>query len=118
MVRNKLSQKEATSIVTAQLFSILYYACCVWLTPSLNKKVLCTIERLHFRALRLILRDYRQKISREVVTSKTNRLPPGKQSKFALASLFFNIYNHGQPSSLIQQMSTNLYCKRRKQGFI
>jgi len=36
MVRNKLTEKQATTIVTAQIFSILYYACCVWLTPSLN----------------------------------------------------------------------------------
>jgi len=49
MVRNKLSQQEATSVVTAQLFSVLYYACCVWLTPSMKKKYSallkdCTIE--------------------------------------------------------------------------
>jgi len=116
MVRNKLSQKEATSVVTAQVFSVLYYACCVWLTPSINKKVLGTVEKLHYRALRLIVRDYRQKLSREVVTTKTNRLPPDKWSKFSLASLFLNGYS--QRSPITQRMSENFYSKRRSQGFL
>jgi len=76
IVRNKLTEKQTTSIVTAQIFSILYYACSVWLTPSLNKKTLCSVESLHYRALRLIVRDYRQRLSRQVVTERTKRLPP------------------------------------------
>jgi len=48
MIRNKLSIKQTTSIVTAQVLSLLYYACSVWLTPSINKKSMRTIESLHF----------------------------------------------------------------------
>jgi len=118
MVRKKLNKGDAIKIVTAQLFSVLYYACCVWLTPSLCKKQLCTIESLHYKALRLILRDYRQKISRDVVTRETKRLPPDKWAKLALASLFINGYNTNTPSSLIQQWSSNFYSKRRKPGHL
>jgi len=118
IIRNKLTEKQATTIVTAQIFSILYYACCVWLTPSLNKKILGTVESLHYRALRLIIRDYRQKISREVITRRTKRLPPYKWSKFALASLYLNMYGRKEPLSLLEQMTTNTYVKRRKPGHI
>jgi len=38
MVWKKLNKAEAIRIVNAQLFSVLYYACCVWLTPALGKK--------------------------------------------------------------------------------
>jgi len=48
MIRNKLSVKQSTSIVTAQVLSLLYYACSVWLTPTINRKSLRTIESLHF----------------------------------------------------------------------
>jgi len=78
MIRKKLNKTEAVSIVTAQLFSVLYYACCVWLTPSLIKKQLGIIKSLHYKALRLVLCDYRQRISRETVTLETKRLPPDK----------------------------------------
>jgi len=117
IVRNKLNKAQATNVVTAQIFSVLYYACCVWLTPVLGKKNLNTIARLHYRALRLILRDYRQKISREIVTSQTKRLPPDKLSRFVLASLFLNAYNNQKPASLVHQLSSNFYSKRRKPGF-
>jgi len=117
IVWNKLNKSQATSVVTAQIFSILYYACCVWLTPVLNKKNLNTIEGLHFRALRLILRDYRQRISRDLITSQTKRLPPDKWSKFVLASLFLNAFNQNKPASLIHQLSCNFYSKRRMPGF-
>lgn len=117
IIRNKLNMHQATSVVTTQIFSILYYACCVWLTPLLNKKHLNTVEGLHFRALRLILRDYRQRISRDIITCQTKRLPPDKWSRFVLASLFINAKNQNKPASLIHQLSCNFYGKRRMPGF-
>jgi len=60
LIRNKLTQEPSTMVVTSQIFSILYYSCPVWLTPALNRKCLKTVENLHFRALCLIICDYRQ----------------------------------------------------------
>jgi len=117
MIRNKLSQNQATKVVTAQIFSILYYACAVWLTPSISKKNLGRIESMHFKSLRLILKDYRQRISREVITEKTKRLPPDKWMKYTMASVFMNMYYSKQPKRLLEDMTTNLYSKRRKEGF-
>jgi len=114
MIRNKLTPKQATSVVTAQIFSVLYYACCVWLTPVLSKKCLNTIEGLHFKSLRLILENYRQRVSRDLITIKTRRLSPKKWSKFSLASLFLNNYNRKQPATLLEQFTKNFYEKRRK----
>jgi len=73
---------------------------------------------LHFKTLRVVLRDYKHRISREVVSVQTQRLPPDKWSKFALSSLFINCYNSDQTSSIIQHMSSNFYSRRRKPGFI
>jgi len=118
MVRNKLTESQTTTVVTAQIFSILYYACCVWLTPTLNKKLLGSIESLHYRALRLIIRDFRNKVSRDDVTKRTKRLPPDKWAKFALSSLFLNMYGSGGPLSSLERISRNTYQKRRKPGFM
>jgi len=118
VIRKKLTKREAITVVTAQVFSLLYYACCVWLTPAINKKTLKTVESLHFKTLRLVLKDYKNRISRENVSLETQRLPPDKWSKFALASLFINCYNFDQYSSLVQRLSCNFYSKRRKPGFL
>jgi len=118
VIRKKLTKREAITVVTAQVFSLLYYACCVWLTPAINKKTLKTVESLHFKTLRLVLKDYKNRISRENVSLETQRLPPDKWSKFALASLFINCYNFDQYSSLVRRLSCNFYSKRRKPGFL
>jgi len=55
---------------------ILYYGSPVWLTPATGAAVLADVEKLHFKALRIVTRDYRQRTSREVITKKTQRLPP------------------------------------------
>jgi len=84
IIRNKLTEKQATSIVAAQIFLILFYACCIWLAPSLNRKTFGIVESLHYRALHQIICDCRQKVSREVITKRTKCLPPDKWTKFAL----------------------------------
>jgi len=118
MVRNKLTQAQATKVVTAQVFSILYYACAVWFTPTLGSNLKKTINSLHYRSLRLIIRDYRQKVSRDDVTERTKRLPPDKWSKFVLASLFMNMFATNQPSSLLQKISLNTFTQGRKPGLL
>jgi len=117
MIRNKLNQRQTTKIVTAQNFSILYYACAVWLTPSISKKNLGRIESLHFRSLRLILKDYRQWISRNIITETTKRLPPDKWMKYTMSSVFLNMFHSQQPKPLLDNMMTNFYTKRRKEGY-
>jgi len=118
MVRSKLTQAQTTKVVTAQVFSILYYACAVWLTPSLGSNLKKTVNSLHFRSLRLIIRDYRQKVSRTDITLRTNRLPPDKWSKFVLASLYMNMYATNQPKTLLQAMSLNTFTQGRKPGLL
>jgi len=118
MIRNKLDQKQTTKIVTAQVFSILYYACTVWLTPSINKKNLARVESLHYRSLRLIIKDYRQRISRELITERTKRLPPDKWMRYSMASVFLNMYYNGQPRTLLADIMSNMYSKRRKEGHL
>jgi len=118
MVRNKLTQAQTTKVVTAQVFSILYYACAVWLTPSLGSDLNKTVNSLHYRSLRLIIRDYRQKVSQTDITLRTKRFPPDKWSKFVLASLFMNMYAANQPSTLLQAMSLNTFTQGRRPGLV
>jgi len=60
--------------------SILYYASHAWLTPSLGRHEMDDLERIHFRTLHvlvvLVVRDYRQWMNRDLISVKTNRLPP------------------------------------------
>jgi len=114
LIRRKLTRKQAITVVTAQALSILYYASIVWLTPHISKKQEGRVESLHYRSMRLVIKDYRQRIGREIVDSSTSRLPPKLWCHYTACSFFMNLRRTGQPRSLLENMSANLYEKGRQ----
>lgn len=118
IIRRKLTLKQATAVVTSQALSILYYASCAWLTPSLGKKEMNAVESIHFKSLRIIMRDYRQRMSREYISEKTNRLPPRLWCRFACASFLMKMWYSGYPALLKLSAFSNTYTKARYPGLI
>jgi len=58
----------------------------VQLTPLLGRSEMDYLERIHFRALHVVVRDCKQRMNRDLISVKTNRLPPKLWSKFSCAS--------------------------------
>jgi len=116
IIRRKLNFKQTLVIVTSQALSVLYYASVVWLTPHIAKTLLKLVERMHYRCVRLIVRDYRQRVSREVIDKATKRLPPNLWAKYAGCSMMMNLRMQGQPIRMLTDLNTNLYTKGRKEG--
>lgn len=115
----KTERKAIThSIVTAQVFSFLYYASPVWFTPSISKEVMKDVESLHFKALRMVTLDYKKRRSREWITNRTQRLPPNLWLRFAAASLLMKIWSTGTPIRLRSMAFANSYAKNRKEGLL
>jgi len=48
----------------------------VCLTPAVNRAVVKEVEKLHFKALQVVVFDYKQRLSRNTISCKTQRLPP------------------------------------------
>lgn len=63
MVRDKFTEIQAKNLVTAQALSVLYYGSVAWLTPTLLGDRLRRLESIHYRCLRVIVKDYRQRIN-------------------------------------------------------
>jgi len=116
LIRRKLDAKQTLMVVTAQALSILYYGAIVWLTPALSKALIKQVEGLHYRCVRLVLRDYRQRISRAIIDKATKRLPPLKWSEYAACNFYINAKNQGGPERLLASVSENLYAKSRFPG--
>lgn len=74
IIRRKLTLKRATTIITAQALSIMYYAFSAWLTPSLGRKEIDDFEKIHFKALRVVVRDYKQRMNREIMSIYDGRV--------------------------------------------
>lgn len=118
IIRRKLTFKQAVTLVTAQVLSIVYYASSAWLTPAIGKKELAELEKIHFKALRVVVRDHRQRMSRDLISTKTNRLTPRIWCKFACASALMNIWMSGNPTTLRDTAFQNTYTNERHVGLI
>jgi len=116
LIRRKLNLKQAINVVTAQALSILYYASPSWLTPNIGKRELIDIERIHFKALRVAVCDYRQRLSRDTISVRTNRLPPRLWCQFAASTVFMKLWYQNRPLDLKQSIFTNTYTKTRFPG--
>jgi len=116
LLRRKLTKAQCITICTAQLLSILYYGAAVWMTPHLCAKAWKKIESIHYKALRLVLRDYRQRISRSVIDQTTNRLPPKRWAKFTAGSFAIKVYYNNKPNNLRKSIFANTYTKNRSPG--
>jgi len=118
LIRRKMDAKQSLVVVTAQALSVLYYGSPVWLTPGLSKSRLKVVESLHYRCVRLVVKDYKQRVSRDVIDSATNRLPPTKWMDYAICNLYINSRMSAQPKRLLESMEKNLYSKRRQPGLV
>jgi len=98
--------------------SILYYALPAWLTPNIGKKELNELKKIHFKALRVALCDYRQRLSRNTISVRTNRLPPRLWGQFAAATVLMKMWQQNQPTELKQSIFSNTYTKTRYQGLL
>jgi len=55
------------------------------------------VDSIHYRSLRLIIKDYKQRVPREWVSASTQRLPPGEwAAKFSAVSLAMKVRNSQQ----------------------
>jgi len=85
ILRRKLTFKQAVTVVTSQALSILYYASPAWLTPAIGKKELTSLESIHYKALRVIVCDHRQ---------RTNISPDKQTPTKPMVSVFCCILPH------------------------
>jgi len=105
IIGRKVNEQQILTVVTSQKFSIPYYASPVWLTPSTSKEV----EKLHNRALRIVACDHKQRVSRDIISKKTNRLLPKLWLSFAAARILMKIWSSRSPNKL----RVNFYKKKQ-----
>jgi len=74
------------------------------------------IESVHYRSLRIIIKDCKQRVPREWVTASTQRLPPSSWAKFAAVSLLMKVRQNKLPARIFETVLENTYTISRKPG--
>jgi len=111
VIRRSLSQDDIMKVITSQYFGRLYYAIAVW-HSSLTVKLQNKIEILHYKALRIAIRDYERLFPREML-DLLERQKPKIIDKYMTGSIYINCYLSGKPTRLLATIKENEYLIRR-----
>jgi len=116
-LRKVLNKADLLKVATAHLYGLLYYAAPVWLNMQTSARHLKLLNSLHFRAMRIVLGDFRNKLSRNEVTNQCKRATPSQWSNYCNAKMAITLTNLGKMGPRISdQLTTKCYINDRRPG--
>jgi hypothetical protein len=114
VLRRNLGAESFLSILTAQLYSKIYYGSAVWMS-SLQTKDLKRLDSIHYNALRIAHgASYSNRpISREILDHDYCRATPQEWAKYSTARELIRIYKNRVPPSLHESLGLQAYLIKR-----
>jgi len=109
-----LSKEHLKTVITAQFFSRLYYGCETWLHEISSARTWKMLNSLHYRVLRVILKDYNNTISRSEIDRVIKRATPRQWSYYTTSKLAINLMNGTTP--LGRKLKSKCYVNDRNPG--
>jgi len=109
IIKKKFTMEQRRSIVTSQVFGVLYYAAACWLTPNLSNVNFRKLNKIHYAACRIICNDWRKIWSKDSLNQATKRLPPKTWLKYNAASFIVKVTRDESPSVICADIEANLY---------
>lgn len=104
------------SYLTSVLSFILRIASMV--IPVLQQETDTEVEKLHYKALKMVTMDYKQRSSRHTIARTTQRLPPSLWIRFAATSTLMKMWFTNRPHRLRITAFVNTFTKRRSDGLL
>ena len=114
LVRKFFTPKEMSKLVTALVFSRLYYAAQVWLHPHLKKRLMDRLYSQSGRSLKLINRyaTYKQ------LHCDYNRATPALYSQYLTTVLYYDIMKTDLMLSEVELVTANTLTDRRNKKIV
>ncbi len=100
-------------VLTSYYYSAIYYGSSVWLGAVTTSNEWKLLNRAHYRALRIVTRDYWNETSRKDLDSICKRATPRQWSYYSVASTVISIMQNGGPSLLYDLLTANCTIGRR-----
>jgi len=102
---------QLIKVVTAQYFGVINYAIAVWY-DALTKKEKQRMDVLHYKALRVVIKDWERLYPREIL-DLIGREKPEVYAEYAKASTFIKVFRNKLPKRLYDSIKSNKYRTRR-----
>jgi len=112
VLNKKLSRNNFKKVISSHYFSVLYYASEVWFN-CLSKKDQKKVASMHYWAVRMLVFDFKFKISRDQLDYLSKRASPFQLNNFKLAKLLISICNNTAPFVLFHELLSHSITERR-----
>ena len=117
-IRKYFNDEEFLNVVNAMFYSKMYYACQVWLIPTIKPEYKQKLLSLSSKALRLVsLNDY-DLFSFEELHILFSRATPIKWSNYMCANQMYSIVNNHVPELICHNIQLNIQINNRTDGFV
>jgi len=112
-IRGKFKMDQFLKIITTQYFSHLYYCSTVWLSSETRWNLKKLINTAHYKALRITLRDNKNRINRDSIEKMTKRCTPKEWGLYTSACVAMKVIRDKQPKYFHQRLQETLNTCRR-----
>lgn len=113
-VAKNLTTEQFLKVATAQLYSILYYASPVWLNQTLKSTHWQKLRTIHYRILRVAVKDYKKRIPNHTLDRRCLRATPKMWSYYSTSSIVIKILRDRSPGFLCDEIKLTLFTTRRQ----
>jgi len=111
-LRSKLKDSELLQVISSHYFARLYYGSEVWF-PCSSAKHKKMIASAHYYALRLVVKDFKSKMSRDQINRITKRASPQELMDFKISKLLISVCNNSEPFALFSDLLLHVLPERR-----
>jgi len=113
-ISNRFTKEQFLNIAMAQYYSHLYYCAPVWYNDTTSYPLKRLINTVHYRPLRISLKDHRYRLSRPQLLKICKRASPSEWVKYSLALRAIKIMNNKEPHYLFSILQETFYSTRRR----
>ena len=107
LIRRYFTCKELLTIVTANVFSVMYYNSEIWHVPCLKGNLKQKLLSASAKTICVYMKYCNRNLSFEAIHSSNNRATPNKMLIYKHALLLFKLYNNGEETTEWQNLNAN-----------
>jgi hypothetical protein len=107
-IRHTLSIEQCLKVFTSYYYSTIYYGSSVRLGATTTSNDWKLLNKAHYQALRIIMKDYQRQIPRAALDQSCQRVTPRQWSYNLVATTETSIIRNQEPSLLYSLIMNNI----------
>jgi len=113
-----IGQEGMKKVITTHMFGMLYYASIVWLNELTAYKIVRTLESIHYKCLRIAVKDYYATLSRQRLDDIFNRATPCQWMQYSNAKHAISMLTCDNAPPISSIIKNKLYVNDRNNNKI